>query len=117
MPSLIWRAGFIRLECARSVRLASDRRLQWHVAGMALGMDAGFFEVEISLDPSSRFVGDLALAQKQVDVFAFGRDELEAQCRAEGRVIRAVNGVASVELPACFVAGFECGGHRVRQLI
>ena len=84
---------------------------------MALGKHAGFFEVEIALDPSSRFVGDLALAQKQVDVFAFGRDELEAQRRSECRVIRAVVWVAPVELPACFVARLEHGGYWVGQLI
>src|ERR1700748_107365 len=41
--------------------------------------EAGFFEVEIALDMSPDFVGDLAVAQQRVDEFSFLTDQFPRQ--------------------------------------
>src|SRR5229473_7366677 len=61
--------------------------------------EAGFLQIEIAFDPPPDLVGDLAVAQQNVDEFPLRRDQLPRQGRALRRDL------------ACF------GIERVRQLV
>ena len=56
------------------------------------GCQARFLQIEIALDPPPRLVGDLAVAQQDVDEFPLGRNQFPRQLRCPSPKRRALSG-------------------------
>ena len=76
--------------------------------------EARFFEVEFAFDAAARLVGDLALLQEPVDVFALGGDQFGAQLRCRRRGLRARPGVAR-QLPGAMIVAARAGSPAPRR--
>src|SRR5579862_7091417 len=79
------------------------KQLQRRVGlAFSLEREARLLEVELALDAAARFVGDLAVLQEPVDVFALSSDQFGPQLRGRRHSLEPVRQIAR-HLPRAMV--------------